>query len=466
MVWTWQPPAFIDDQLGPDFETDWHREMHVQTVTNRDLALKALRTLAHQHYHLDDLPYVDPTESDLGAPAATVSVPWGGFPRILTLPDVERPRMWEMASTVAPDDSPIVSVDPDPKVNAPLEVPARVYQDEYLEWHDTKVADPDDANAISRVTFTCESPEYWMAIARANPKRLHELYEKWLGHPVPRDDLFFDGSRPLYVPDPYSRTPKLIDHSTGYNPNNRWNTSDGAMHLTQRSNTLGAEVNLAAIAALPRTNYPDPLADPAGLCNCARFGNPCRNSDPQIGARACRAVLDGNVATLTNPIGLYMSSLGSANITLPPHAERKGTVTFPSGPEDPAKWWVVDRPAPTHAAVNGESRILRAHFAPPEGALYTHDGLVRPLRVTDLLSNLTLITAGGALAEGVTMHLYVTAWAATKPPFTLACTSEKDVDCVGLANALRTRGDARSAVAAFAPARDGARPGGAYRSRW
>src|SRR5205823_2576502 len=39
-------------------------------------------------------------------------------------------------------------------------------QDEYLEWFVTR-----SAGKITRVTFTCEGPEYWQALAHGYPSR-------------------------------------------------------------------------------------------------------------------------------------------------------------------------------------------------------------------------------------------------------------------------------------------------------
>lgn len=44
-------------------------------------------------------------------------------------------------------------------------------QDEYCEWSVTK----NDSGKITRVTFTCEGPEYWEYLARTQPETLLQV---------------------------------------------------------------------------------------------------------------------------------------------------------------------------------------------------------------------------------------------------------------------------------------------------
>ena len=91
----------------------------------------------------------------------------------------------------------------------------RNLQDEYCEWSVTR--DP-ITRKITRVTFTCEGPEYWEVLAALNPDKVLDLYREFVSPTVKREDLFENGQ---------------------YNPLNRFNNSTtyGAMHLIQPANT-------------------------------------------------------------------------------------------------------------------------------------------------------------------------------------------------------------------------------------
>ena len=85
-----------------------------------------------------------------------------------------------------------------------------------------------------------------------------------------------------------------------YEPYNKWNgvlsTTPGdpggglttvnpgcIMHLAQVNNTLGAEIDIAAQATVLRKDSGgNPITDQTKLCNCSKYGNPSRNSDPLV----------------------------------------------------------------------------------------------------------------------------------------------------------------------------------------
>ena len=55
------------------------------------------------------------------------------------------------------------------------------------------------------------------------------------------------------------------------------------MHLTQRANTLGAEINLAARATVLRRDHAgNRITDARRLISSSAFGSPDRSSDPNI----------------------------------------------------------------------------------------------------------------------------------------------------------------------------------------
>ncbi len=120
--------------------------------------------------------------------------------------------------------------------------------DEYLEWHVTR----DPAGSIIRITFTTEPPEYYDFLARAGDAGttiLLKLYRKYISPDVVLSDLIVNGV---------------------YNPLNRWNSRDGAMHLTHHSNSLQAELYLAADGTILRRKGARVLSDAQELIDCAQ----------------------------------------------------------------------------------------------------------------------------------------------------------------------------------------------------
>ena len=259
-------------------------------------------------------------------------------------------------------------------------------QDEYCEWRVTR--DPD--GGIRRVTFTSEPPEYWQAMhgdtlpstngdpaypTTGDPKLLLELYQEFVSPQVRYEDLVcaVDLIDYSYPEDPYVVYPKGT-----YNPYNRWNTTDGIMHLTQPSNSLSAEILLGADATVLRTAGRDGriISDPDALICCAHYGGLNRCSDPTIGASVNELAALGFAITLRNPVGLYMDDLDVTGWA-GPNGE----------PVDPA-WFRIVRGRP--------GLIERAVFEVPERAGF---------RVSDVTIGGVPITVGGQLSEHMTMKL-------------------------------------------------------------
>jgi len=90
---------------------------------------------------------------------------------------------------------------------------SREAQIEYLEWHVERTG-----GAISRVTFSTETPEYWTLLAERHPDVVLALYRRHVSPRVARDDLFPEGV---------------------YEPRNVWNTARGIMHYIMPINSLG-----------------------------------------------------------------------------------------------------------------------------------------------------------------------------------------------------------------------------------
>ena len=132
--------------------------------------------------------------------AVEKDISWTAFPRPIKIKSVTEKQRWRTADS------------------------SRDGQDEYCEWSVTR--DP-HTDRIVRVTFTSEGPEYWQFLAAANPQKVLAIYQACVDPSVKADDLFQNGQ---------------------YVTRNRWNnsTTNGAMHLIQRNNTLRAEIERAA----------------------------------------------------------------------------------------------------------------------------------------------------------------------------------------------------------------------------
>ena len=89
--------------------------------------------------------------------------------------------------------------------------------------------------------FTCEGWDYFEFLGANAPNRLLDLYRRFISPQVAQADLMRNGR---------------------YDILNRWNTRDGAMHLTEPANNLGAEVQLAADATVRRRNPAGPRSSP------------------------------------------------------------------------------------------------------------------------------------------------------------------------------------------------------------
>ncbi|GAC1473820.1 MAG: hypothetical protein PVS3B1_19270 [Ktedonobacteraceae bacterium] len=238
-------------------------------------------------------------------------------------------------------------------------------QDEYLEWFVTR-----QGNKIIRVTFTCEGPEYWEALAHGYPldysgprtmgatgdkQKVLALYREFVSPNVQLSDLF---------------------QNNLYNKLNKWNTTLGAMHLNQRNNTLGAEINIAAFATILRKRNGQLLTDADDLIRCAKYGEPGRASDPTIGADVNAFARDGYSITLRNPVGLYIDGLNTDGFTRP------------DGTPITQDYWKIVR--------GTQDMGVRAVFeVPPQESL----------TVSDILIGGEAIEFGGQIAEHITMKL-------------------------------------------------------------
>ncbi len=382
---TYLPPARIDDfarsTSAEQLYQAWHDRVKEQIQRYRDLPR-----------------FLDPLEAD--DTAIREVIPWTGFPRIFDAwlsidedPDLrERTRRMDRAHWSAEilnrfsyvklrDDGLFYQVPADPERGWMLypEVGgspsfgeafsfAERPQDEYLEWF--VIRDP-ITKRITRIDFTVEPPEYWETLAENDPALARDLYSEILGVNVPMEDLFFRGDvlcpeleqvneREFRIVGHTLLLPNNQDYKAGrYNRLNKWNTVLGAVHLSQRNNTLFAEINLAAFATQRFSIRPtlDANVDRFALTACGGYGALNRNSDPTIGQSVNTLALIGFQVMVSNPIGLY---IGEINV---------GGFRDPDG-NTVARDDILTIHRGSFKDEDGLARVLRFSVHPPEGSNY------------------------------------------------------------------------------------------------
>jgi hypothetical protein len=241
----------------------------------------------------------------------TLDITWTAFPRTVTVNTIGDRQRWRQADS------------------------SRELQDEYCEWSVQR--DP-GTDKIVRITFTCEAPEYWAFLASAAPDRALALYREHIDPNVQLNELFLANGR--------------------YNPRNRWNAStvNGAMHLIQPSNTLSAEIELAAGASVVRMVGGNLLTGEQELIKCGQYGAPERHSDPHIGAQVNSLTRQKADVTLQNPIGLYFHGLDTAGWETPDGSDPGSFWSYPRGSDDKPVRAVFEVPA-GHGFVVGDITI-------------------------------------------------------------------------------------------------------------
>lgn len=253
------PPANLGDFVTQVQRDGWNQRIS-RYFTEDIAAVNQYPGVACQFY--------DPTQTGTDADFGEALISWPGFPRlVLSAHPGNRPAAWAQAEATPAARS--------------------QYQDEYLEWNVVR----NGAGKITRVSFTCEGPEYWDFLAATDTGKLLALYQS-------------------LVDPAHAGEVKLTDLIVGgqYQPRNRWNRDHGAVHLTHGNNTLGAEINIAATATVIRKNAAGQTITASDrLIRCGKFGSPGRASDPKIGAQVNQFARDGYAITLKNPVGLYIS---------------------------------------------------------------------------------------------------------------------------------------------------------------
>ncbi len=238
--------------------------------------------------------------------------------------------------------------------------------DEYVEWQTQR----DEMGKVTRVTFTCEGPEYWTVLAESDPDLAVRLYRELVSPAVEKEDLFLD------------------KECTQYNILNKWNLWQGIVHLTHPANSLEAEVGLAATASIVRQDGTGQvITDHDELLAVAAWGSPFRASDPAIGGHVNVLTRLGLQVSLRDPVGLYMDSLDTTGFETPDGTPASQFFHVVRGKE---------------GSGDSESMILRAEFSVPEAYGYT---------VGDIRIGGVPIRYGGQIAEHLLMKLTAIAYA-------------------------------------------------------
>lgn len=301
----------------------------------------------------------------LTAPADEVAIPitWSGFPR--------------RARVVLGLDEAIRTED-DLKPFPGTEYGLRT-QDEYLEW---RVERHPSTQKIARIVFTCESEEYWTEMASYVPDKVLELYRRFVSPDIQRADLFSPPTtnRPIEV----------------YNPFNKWNRTNGIMHLHSGNNRLGAAIQLVSAATVlrppisPGAPY---LSDAARIACLAGSTDPNRAADLQVNGIVNRLAQCGALISLAIPVAIYIAHYDSTCVT------DEAGIPVPD-------FWRVLRGSPGVAGDPARpSRIAMLEYSVPEEYGYNVD---------DLFVDGQPIRYGGQLARHIRMQLIATMSLANK----------------------------------------------------
>ncbi len=295
------PPGFVDD-LTEHQKDVWHAQVVEWLASVRRGDAAANDGPRGQFFNAIETP------PDDDAQVATIS--WNAFPRQVKTASISDKQRWRAADA------------------------DRNVQDEYCEWSVTR--DP-ATRKITRVTFTCEGPEYWEKLAELNPDKVVELYRQFISPAITKDDLFVDGV--------YDRKNRL---------NN--STTNGAMHLIQGSNSLYAEIELGAAATIRRVVNGRELTGAQELIDCSQYGAAERNSDPHIGEQVNALARQGADITINNPIGLYLHEFNPVGWVTPDGADARDFWKFVRGKDNHYVRAVYEVP-PARGYVVGDIKI-------------------------------------------------------------------------------------------------------------
>ncbi len=280
------------------------------------------------------LQFVNPLKVDTsGFELAEIS--WPGFPNSLV-------------AQGGPGGTPLTL--PEAYKIADTPVQGRGVQDEYLEWFIHR-----ENGEIVAVDFTTETEHYWQSLFGMDKDLAAKRYSDVLGVTVQASDIIRNGR---------------------YNPANRFNTTEGIVHLIHTSNTLGAELDIACQSTRLRTD--DSGSETNDIVDCLRcrsadqIGGDTRNSDPKIANVVSIQADQGRLITIPDPVGLYIAKLDTAGWKTPDSS-------------DPQACWKPVRGNPT----------VRARFEVPG----------RKFKISEITIGGEPITFAGQIAQSVFVKL-------------------------------------------------------------
>ena len=329
------PPAFLEDFKTQDQRNSW--SSIVSGFFDRGVAFNAgFPGITSQFYH--------PMKTETDEPFEEPTIDWPAFPKVVKDEFPNDP----VAAFRKAETGPSARQD---------------FMDEYLEWHVVR----NQQRKITRVSFTCETTQYFKFLASTDRAKLLEIY-KDLVDPAFKNQV---------------RIEDLVQNNT-YNPTNRWNTEHGAIHLINQFNTLSAEIFIAAQSSLQRGEANgSPVTDSRRLIQCGISAGAGRASDPKIVADVNGIAREKSSISLRNPVALYMTFWNSDGLRKPDNT--------PVG-----NYWklVRGKPAP---GPNRPAMGLHLVYEVPAS-----EGFV----VGDIRNGNRTIEFGGELAEHINVGLY------------------------------------------------------------
>lgn len=271
LVARFRPPAGLTDlPEGSAFYDDWHRYLD-------SLQSDATRYGPGCVY--------DASRTNVTVLAERVMT-WTAFPRDALLPDLRDNR--REAYALADN---------------------RLRQSEYCEF----LTERNAAGKITKVTFTCEVSEYWARLWNASPSTVVDLYRRLVSPAVTEAELTRNGV---------------------YNPNNRYNTTDGIAHLRRDDNSLFSAIHTAQRVQFYESadNYQAPITIPSAV-------------DPRLHLDVSSLARKGLWVAVADPIGIYIVNWDDTGFTQPNGA--------PVG-----NYWTIQRGVP--------GMVLRLQYQVPE----------------------------------------------------------------------------------------------------
>ncbi|KAJ1323027.1 hypothetical protein MN608_11881 [Microdochium nivale] len=349
------PPGFPhqDDQFSTKQKQDWSETISAwmdQEISGTDLDVPCgdkppyvfvARTPLTQFFNGTQTPF-DTTQKP-------VLVSWTGFPKNVGLENPADEQRWKVADR------------------------DRYTQDEYCEWTVRK----DQDKRIVSVTFTCEGPEYWKFLCENESDKMLALYKKNnpdFASQMKIEDFFTTDRRGNKVYQPYNKWNGVLSQNPGVDTKLTIVNPGCIMHLAQRNNSLSAEIDIAAQGTVIRKDKNGKvITDEVKLCNCSRYGNATRNSDPKIGIGINSLARSGKAVSIVDPVGIYFVEFASDSFQLDQDGTGNNLVPAPDG---------------TFTWVRGDidhNQGLRMHIQIPKGVTGTGDNDGRQLTVGDLV---------------------------------------------------------------------------------